>query len=635
MRTSSILALGASLATASAQVYQGFNYGSIFTNNAPITEQDYEREFNTAKQLAGTNGGFTSARLFTTIQAGTTNSPTEAIPAASATQTKLLLGIFLSSTDEAFNNELTALRSAITQYGQELVNLVIGISVGSEDLYRISPTGIENRSNPGEGPDAVVRRINAVKQALAGTILSGKPVGHVDTWTAYVNSSNSAVIEASDFVGVDAYPYFQTTQANSIENGESLFFDAYNATVAVSGGKPVWITETGWPVSGPLSGQAVANLENAKTYWDQVGCRVFGQINTFWYTLQDAFPNAPSPSFGIVGSTLSTTPLYDLTCPAGSSSSPPSRGTSSSSAAGGSSQATGPSTTPIGGVSSATPSATSSGSTENPPSQDSGSNSGSPGSSTGSPGSNNGSPGSNSGSSGSTAVQDTVGPSVKTVMTYTTVTTCPVTYTSGSETKTSVTTSKVAVTSTHGTTLATVATPPTAPSPSATPGSCSASLAGDFQFPHLIVPVDKNQPDAALGTSFNGRVSPTVSSIFNFDFPTTYSGKTCSLVFLFPKREQLQTSNYTLSGTGDINVDLLDGPADSATSYNNQPAVNATVSPFGVISDLQAGNSYVIASGGCPTGERIAYKLSSTGGLDLDYFQDFNPEPIGLYIVAC
>ncbi|KAL8753683.1 MAG: hypothetical protein Q9199_004876 [Rusavskia elegans] len=614
MRTFGILALAASLAATSAQVYQGFNYGSVFTNNAPITEGEYERLFNTAKQLTGTSGAFTSARLFTTIQAGTPNSPTEAIAAADATQTKLLLGLFLSATDEQFNNELTALRSAITQYGQRLVNLVIGISVGSEDLYRISPTGILNKSNPGEGPDAVVRRINAVKQALAGTVLSGTPVGHVDTWTAYVNSSNAAVIAASDFVGVDAYPYFQNTQANSIENGESLFFDAYDATVAVAQGKPVWITETGWPVSGPTENQAVPSTQNAQTYWDRVGCRVFGQVNTFWYTLQDAFPNTPSPSFGVVGSTLSNTPLYDLSCPQDpSSSSSAGSSTSSSEAV---SSATGASNTPPDRETSATPAP-----------EGSGSNGGSSGSTPAPEGS-----GSNGGSSGSTPVENTVPPTVKTVMTYVTVTTCPVTVTSGSETKTSMTISTVSVTSTHGNTLLTVATPPSAPSPLSTPGTCPASLAGDFEFPHLIVPVDKNQPNAALGTSFNGLVTPTVSSLFNFDLPASLEGRTCSLIFLFPTRDQLQTSNYTLSGAGGLNIERLVGPADSATTFNNQPKVNVTV---GTVPDLQAGNKYVIGSGGCFAGERIGYKISATGSLDLDYFQDFNPEPIGLYVSVC
>ncbi|KAI4174427.1 MAG: hypothetical protein LQ343_002364 [Gyalolechia ehrenbergii] len=619
MRTSSVLAFATAVSTTIAQVYQGFNYGSVFTNNAPITQQDYENQFNTAKQLQGTSG-FTSARLFTTIQAGTTNSPSEAIPAAIATNTQLLLGIFLSSTDDAFNNELAALRSAISQYGQAFVDLVIGISAGSEDLYRISPIGIENMSNPGEGPDAVVRRINAVRSTISGTAMSGKPVGHVDTWTAYVNSSNSAVIDACDFIGTDAYPYFQNTQANSIENGASLFFEAYNATVAVSGGKPVWITETGWPVSGPTENQAVPSLANAQTYWDQVGCRVFGQVTTFWYTLQDAFPNTPSPSFGVVGSTLSTTPLYDLSCPDDSSSSS-STATSPASSASVPSQEPGTSSEPTGPEISTTPSGPSSTAPE-------------PGTSsepTGPEVPTTPSGPSTTAPSLSPSIPNTV-PTVETVMIYTTVTTCPVTYTSGTETMTSMTTSAAVVTSTHGNTLATVTTAPTHPSPSSPAGSCPADLSGDFEFPHLIVPVDQSHPDTAANTGFNGHFSPTISTIFNFDFPYSFEGRTCSLVFLFPQRESLQTSNYTLSGTGGIDVTRLLAPADESTTYNNQPALNTTV---GSIPGLQAGNSYTIGSGDCFAGTRIGYKVSATGSLDLDYFQDYNPAPIGLYITVC
>lgn len=63
----STFALAGVFSTAYAQVYKGFNYGSLFTNNAPLTQQDFENRFNTARQLQGTSG-FTSARLFTTIQ---------------------------------------------------------------------------------------------------------------------------------------------------------------------------------------------------------------------------------------------------------------------------------------------------------------------------------------------------------------------------------------------------------------------------------------------------------------------------------------------------------------------------------------------------------------------------------------
>ena len=185
------------------------------------------------------------------IQAGTTNSPTQAIPAAISTNTSLLLGLFLSSDQAVFSNELAALSSAISTYGQDFVELTVAISVGSEDLYRISPIGVENESGAGVGPAQVVKYLDQVRSLVARTPARGRPIGHVDTWTAWVNSSNNAVIDASDFIGMDAYPYFQNAMSNAISNGNDLFFGAYNATVAVSGGKAVWITETGWPVSGP------------------------------------------------------------------------------------------------------------------------------------------------------------------------------------------------------------------------------------------------------------------------------------------------------------------------------------------------------------------------------------------------
>lgn len=128
--------------------------------------------------------------------------------------------------------------------------------------------------------------------------------------------------------------------ANSISNGASLFNDAFGATKAASQGKEVWVTETGWPVSGPAGNLAEASTANAETYWDDVFCQtLYGKTNTWWYTLQDAAPNTPSPSFGVVGSSLTTTPLYDLSCNASSSSSSSSSavasGTASVSAAGG------------------------------------------------------------------------------------------------------------------------------------------------------------------------------------------------------------------------------------------------------------------------------------------------------------
>ena len=301
MLTSTLFALVASVSTASAVVYKGFNYGA---------GADFQNDFNTAKNLVGTSG-FTSARLYTMIQQGTTNTPTAAIQAAIDTDTTLLLGLWASETQDAFNNELAALSSAISQYGSAFTNLIAGISVGSEDLYRLTPIGAP--TGVGQEPDTLVSYIGQVRSILAKANIS-PPVGHVDTYTAWINSSNSAVTAAVDFLGMDAYPYYQNTIDNSIGNANATFFSALDQTIAASTGKPVWITETGWPVSGPTDGQAVASIANAQTYWDAVGCSVLGKYNTWWYTLQDAPQPTTNPSFGVVGATLGTTPLYSLTC---------------------------------------------------------------------------------------------------------------------------------------------------------------------------------------------------------------------------------------------------------------------------------------------------------------------------------
>lgn len=313
MRSSSVLAFAASLATSSA-VYQGFNYGATMSDGyTPRAQSDFESLFSAAKNLVGTSG-FTSARLYTTIQAGTQNTPTSAIPAAIAQDVSLLLTLWSSGT--AFPDELAALKSAISTYGTKLSGRVAGIAVGSEDLYRNSPTGIAAGSTIGANPDTIVDYIKQVRTAISGTSLSSVAVGHVDTWTAWVNGSNDAVINACDWIGVDAYPYFQNTETNGIDQGAALFNEAFDNTKGAVGSKPVWITETGWPVTGKTENLAVPNTANAKTYWDQVGCPNFGVVNTWWYTLEDTDDSAtPNPSFGIVsGTPLSSKPLFDLSC---------------------------------------------------------------------------------------------------------------------------------------------------------------------------------------------------------------------------------------------------------------------------------------------------------------------------------
>jgi glucan endo-1,3-beta-D-glucosidase len=182
MLVSNLLALTACLPAVSAfGVMKGFNYGSTDASGAIKDQAHFEQEFTTAQNLVGTTG-FTSARLYTTIQGGTTNTPISAIPAAISTKTSLLLGIWASAGQANVDNEIAALKAGISQYGTAFTDLIVAISVGSEDLYRNSGTPGANDPGPGADPSVIANYIGQVKSAIAGTSAAGLLVGHVDTW---------------------------------------------------------------------------------------------------------------------------------------------------------------------------------------------------------------------------------------------------------------------------------------------------------------------------------------------------------------------------------------------------------------------------------------------------------------------
>ncbi|EAA64790.1 hypothetical protein AN1670.2 [Aspergillus nidulans FGSC A4] len=172
---------------------------------------------------------------------------------------------------------------------------------------------------------------------------------------------------------------------------------------------------------------------------------------------------------------------------------------------------------------------------------------------------------------------------------------------------------------------------PTGPAGGGAGGSCPADLSGDYEFPHLIIPIDSSSPDEAYGTQFNGTVTSTVSTIFNFDIPATAAGKTCTLVFLFPRQEDLETSAFDFSGDGTIQFSAVETYATESTTYNNAPQISQNLGQFTV----SPGNSYTVCSSECPAGQTVGYEMSTAGTTELEFFEDYNPSPIGLFITVC
>ncbi|KAL9083101.1 MAG: hypothetical protein Q9159_005975 [Coniocarpon cinnabarinum] len=175
--------------------------------------------------------------------------------------------------------------------------------------------------------------------------------------------------------------------------------------------------------------------------------------------------------------------------------------------------------------------------------------------------------------------------------------------------------------------------PPTSTSvpPTSSPSACSDVLTGAYEYPHLIIHADSANPTSASGTSYNGIASPSVSSLFNFDIPSSDAGKTCSLVFLLPNKDELTTSSYNMTGSGQIDFGMLAAVANQGTSFSNMPAMKQD---FGV-KTVSPGNSYVVASFACPQGQAVGFEMKSVGETALEWFEDYNAPGLGLYITTC
>jgi len=291
---------------------KGFNYGATNADGSCRSYNDFVRFFNEAKSLPGTSG-FTTARLYTSIQCGTAADPISAFQAAIDTDTKILVGLWASAGRGVYENELNALLRAARELGSAFTDRIIGISVGSEDLYRSSPQGVANNAGVGATGAEIEGYIGWMRDWIRGTALESKPIGHVDTWTAWILPENRGVARSVNWLGHNSFPYFETTRPNSIDLARENFFTAVGQTESVSDGKEVWITETGWPRIGPNSGQGVASTENSQRYWKEVGCSLFGSRTTFWYTLKDANAAQTDLSFAITP-LENNTPFFDLSC---------------------------------------------------------------------------------------------------------------------------------------------------------------------------------------------------------------------------------------------------------------------------------------------------------------------------------
>jgi glucan endo-1,3-beta-D-glucosidase len=218
MRFSATLAAFVASISTTAAYHKGFNIGANNPDGSCKTAGQWETAFNKLRRLPQ---DINTVRLYASSDC---NTLANAVPAAQKTGTKLLVGVW-SHDGGHFTAEKNALENAIKQHGHDWI---LAISVGSETLYRHDNTA-----------DYLAQQIYDVRGMVRAMGVQAE-VGHVDTWTAWVDGANDVVTKACDFVGLDAYPYWEGA---SIDDAYNVFFQSYKRTKdhVQSIGSPAWV----------------------------------------------------------------------------------------------------------------------------------------------------------------------------------------------------------------------------------------------------------------------------------------------------------------------------------------------------------------------------------------------------------
>lgn len=143
-------------------------------------------------------------------------------------------------------------------------------AVGNEVLYREDLT-----------EEALLKYIKKVKKALPNI-----PVGYVDAY--YEFALHEKITEACDVIFANCYPFWESCPANGSLN---YLKQMYQQVKHVAKGKPVIISETGWPSKGEELNGAIPSPENALDYFintqfwcmdEKIECFYFSSFDEAW-----------------------------------------------------------------------------------------------------------------------------------------------------------------------------------------------------------------------------------------------------------------------------------------------------------------------------------------------------------------
>ncbi|KAK7534642.1 beta-glucosidase [Phyllosticta citricarpa] len=273
MRLSSVLTLSTALLMAPAAADPagrlGLALGTNKIDGSCKEQRDYEEDFDAIKAQSG-------ATMVRGYSSSSCNVAQNILPAAKAKGFQVMLGVW-PDTDESFQADKAALQKFATD---EFAKVLIGVSVGSEALYRGNFTAKQ-----------LLDKINEIKRILP----KGVPCGPADSWNKYADGTADDLIRGGvDLLLVNGFAYWQ---GQPIAHASETFFNDISTAIAhiqtVAGGPDktpaIYVGESGWPSTGGSKyGEAEASTENAATYFSQSICGMIKWgINAFVFSAFD------------------------------------------------------------------------------------------------------------------------------------------------------------------------------------------------------------------------------------------------------------------------------------------------------------------------------------------------------------
>jgi exo-beta-1,3-glucanase (GH17 family) len=171
----------------------------------------------------------------------------------------------------------------------EVKNLIANCRAGNVDIALV---GSEVLQRGDLSEDQLLGYIARVKEA-------GVKVTTPDTWNTLV--AHPRIIAACDEVWAHIYPFWEGI---SIDQSIARLQSDYNQIKAVSGGKKIVISETGWPSAGSANQAAMPSLQNlAKYFIDFVSWANAENVDFYYFAMFDepwkTEPGLVGPHWGL------------------------------------------------------------------------------------------------------------------------------------------------------------------------------------------------------------------------------------------------------------------------------------------------------------------------------------------------